>query len=281
MVDVVGLHYEAGELLLDVPVLVAGLGRTEGAEVVVPVADQPVGDEVKGLVPACLTERAIFLDEGSGQAVWVVNVGSSEPALDAEHSFAGTVIRVVLHGHYLVVGADLYLDAAAYAAIGAGGGDALPDICGRLSLILPTKDRQWVRVFCDRLGDRGFGLNGARGAYGEALPAGGADGLDQGLVHKGADAAALSGAQEIYGADELVLLLAGVDAAGTEDAGLHADAEDRVAGVRLLARPGSPAGAVNAVMLSGAGQLPVLSFAANGRGHGRLGWVVRGEHGQG
>ena len=60
VVDVVGLHDEAGKLLLDVPVLVGGLGRAEGAEVVVPVVDQPVGDQVQGLVPGGLAELTVL-----------------------------------------------------------------------------------------------------------------------------------------------------------------------------------------------------------------------------
>ena len=207
----------------------------------------------------------------------MVDKGGAEPPLDAQHAFAGAVVRVVLHCHDFIIAADLHIDAAAHAAVGAGGGDALLNLHFRLFYCDYRGDGR-LTFESDGLGDGGLGLDGAGGADGQALAAGGADGLGQGLVHEGADAAAAARPQEIYSPDELVLFLAGVDAAGAEDAGLHADAEYRVAGVRCFTGPGLPAGAVNAVVTGGPGQLPVLALATDEGSNGRLGRTIGREH---
>ena len=51
VVDVVALHQESGELLLDVSVLVRGLCRAESGEGVAAVLQQPIDDVVERFVP--------------------------------------------------------------------------------------------------------------------------------------------------------------------------------------------------------------------------------------
>ena len=53
----------------------------------------------------------------------MVDEAGAEPTLDAQHADAGEVLRVVEHFDNLVIAADLELDTAAHAAVGAGGGD--------------------------------------------------------------------------------------------------------------------------------------------------------------
>ena len=62
VVDVVALHQQTGELLLDVAVLVGCFGRAEGAKRATPVMGQPLGDQVQSLVPGRWPEFPAFFD---------------------------------------------------------------------------------------------------------------------------------------------------------------------------------------------------------------------------
>ena len=192
VVDVVGAHEGAGELLDQVVVLVRGLGAGEGAEVAA-VLDELVGNEVQGLVPGGGLETAVATDEGGGEAVGVVDEGDPEAPLDAEQAEGGAVGGVVVDVSDAagVVGAEQ--DAAAHAAVGADRGDG----AGRGGGLL--------------------GADGAGGADGDALSAGGADRLAQGLVGERRDARRRADAGDTDRADVLQVL-AGGRAAPAKDA---------------------------------------------------------------
>ena len=257
VVNVVAAHYEAGELLLNVTVFVGGLGGTEGGEGIAAILDESGGDQIQSLVPGGLAEGTgvafAVADQGRLDAVGMLGEGISETALDAEHPDAGEVVRVVVGGDDAVGGVvDFQLDTASDAAIRTSGTDGVGGVCN---------------------GRRFLDADGAGGANAEALAAGGADALGEGFVGGGGDAGRFAGSQHVDGADELVAGLAGVDAAGTEDAGVHREVEDRVRRIGGLTGPRVPAAGRNAVEFGCGGQLTIpadLHFPDGERLSGRV-----------
>ena len=240
VVDVVGLHEQAGELLLDVAVLVGCLGRAEGGEGA-PVLDELLRHQVKRLVPGRLAERAVFLDERRRQPVGGVDEGRAEAALDAEHPDARQVLGIVEDFENVALRARLERDAASDAAVGAGRRRAIR--YGKLRPLL---------------------LDGPGGADGEARTARGADRFTQRLVHEGADAGLPPRAEHVDGANELQAGAAALGAASAHDAVVHRDREERAARVDGLPGPWLVARGVDVVAAAGGGQrLVVLSRWAN------------------
>ena len=133
--------------------------------------------------------------------------------------------------------ADLQLDAAAHAAVGARGLDL-------------ARGRYGIRWRLD--------ADGSGGTDAEALPAGGADAFGQRFVARGGNTSRPARSQHVDGADELVTGLAGVDAAGAQDARIHGEIEHRVGFVGWLARPGVPSRFGNAVQTGGFRQQAVI-----------------------
>ena len=250
MVDVVAAHHQPGELLLHVAILVGGLGRTQRPKGVAAIFGQTGRHQVQRLVPRRLAEGAgvslAFADQRRFDPVVVLDEGVPEPAFDAQHPHAGLVIWIVMGGddgfRNSVFASIIHLkpDPAAHAAIGAGGADG----------VCRNGGSRWL-----------FHADGSGGADAKALSAGGADAFCQWLVPRGGDPRGVCGAQDFDGADELVAGLAGIDAAGTQDAGVHRQVENRIGGVSSLAGARLPAHLGYAVQRGGIGQQ-----AISGRG---------------
>ena len=234
-------HHQAGELLLHVPVLVGGLGRAESCKTVAAIFHQPARYQVQRLVPGRLSERPgetlAVADQRRFDAVGVLGKRIPEAALDAQHPHAGQVVGIVVGCHDAVGGVvNFQLDAAANAAVRAGGADGV----GRCAD-----------------GRRLLDADGPGGAHAQALAAGGADAFGQRFVAGGGNAGRFPSPQHIDGPDELVRRLAGIDATGAQDTGVHRQVEHRVGriGSRPLARLPPPLN--NPMQLRRRRQLPI------------------------
>ena len=231
VIDIVGLHDQPGELLLDVAVLVRGLRGAQGSEGAA-MLRQLFRHQVQRLIPTRLAKASVLLDQWRPQAVRVLHEVRTEAPLHAEHADAGTIVRVVLYLNDIALVGDLKPYAAPDAAVWAGGG----------------------HVFRD--GGKGLlGSNGSCGTDGETGAAGRADGLGQGLVLKRADAARQASAQQVDGADELVAVLTALGAPPAQDAGIHGDGEEGTALVRRFPFPGRVGAVIDAVSAASGGEL--------------------------
>ena len=235
VVYVIALHHQARELLLYVAVFVCGFRRTQRSESVAAVLGEVFGHILQRLFPAGFGKYSLLADKRHRQPVFVVHKRIAKPPFDAQHPKAGLIFGVVKHPDDAVVVVHLRLDSAAHAA---------------------------VRASCaDRLGDaqrRAFDFNRARGTDRKALPAGGTDRLDEVSVRECSDPALRPCSQHIDCADELMPVLARLHAALAEDAALHSDVEDRIAGVHRFALPARPARRSDAVLIGGDGELAVV-----------------------
>ena len=217
MVDAVRAHHGAAELLDEVAVLVGRLGGGERPEMPA-VAREPGRGGVEGLVPGDRLPAAVPPDHRADDAVLRVEEARPEPALHAEHALARAVRRHVVghHGEPPVVPHRVD-DAAAHAAVGAGGLDAPLD-----------PGRRLLRA------------KGAGGAGGDALAAGRADRRRHEAVAEDADPLGVPPAHEADRPDPLDVV-ARRRAAPAEDAGLAVEDEERlrvVDGVPVEGRPG-------------------------------------------
>ena len=154
MVDVVGVHHHAAELLDDVAVLVGGLRAGERAEAPA-VAREPLGGRVERLVPRDRVPlRPSRLTIGADDAVARVDEAGAEAALDAEHALGSTRWRGRRRPSRPAGWSSRTssVDAAADAAVRAGGLD-------------PPHDRRRRLLGPERAGRaRGHAL-AARGAH--------------------------------------------------------------------------------------------------------------------
>ena len=140
MVDVVGVEAGADQLLEQVGLLVAALGRAEAGQGVAAVAvahrGQPAGGHLERLVPAGLAEmgpgvawvdarldglgRVRPADQRLGQALRAVRVVEAEAALDAQPVLVRRAVAAGDVGDLLVL--DMVGDLAAHAAERADAG---------------------------------------------------------------------------------------------------------------------------------------------------------------
>src|SRR5882724_1702212 len=256
VVDVVGAHDHAAELLHEVAVFVGGLGAGEGAEATA-VRGETVGGGVECLVPGRLVPAAIALDHGLRDPVVRMDEAGGEAALHAEHAEARAIRgRVVGHQRqpptFLTegetpLGLPTFLtegetplglplahpqhDAAAHAAVGAGGRDGAGDLARRV-----------------------LGPQRARRARGDALAARRAHRRGHGPVAEDADLGGVAPPEERDGAD-LLNVVAGDGAAPAEDAGVAVEDEERLARVLVVDVQRRPRGLEPAVARGGVAEL--------------------------
>ena len=141
VVDIVGAETGAHQLLEEIGLLVAALGRTEAGQglAAVTVADgfQSGGGESQGLVPARLAEmapgigridvgqrvlgRIVAANQGLGQAVRVADVIEPEAALDAESALVAGTLTAVDGNDFIVL--DVIGDLTAHPAVGTDAVD--------------------------------------------------------------------------------------------------------------------------------------------------------------
>ena len=96
VVNVIGAHQQADELLLHIAVFVGGLGRGERAERAA-VLGKFLCHQIQRLIPGRLGEDAVLADQWRGQAIIVLDEGEAKASLHAQHPLAGLVSRVVEH----------------------------------------------------------------------------------------------------------------------------------------------------------------------------------------
>ena len=232
VVDVVGGHDHAAELLHEVAVFVGGLGAGERAEAAA-VLREAVGGGVERLVPARLVPAAVALDHRSGDPVARVDETGGEASLHAEHAEArGVPGRIVGHQREAAVVAHLQLDPAAHAAVGAGGRDRPGDLARRF-----------------------LGPQRARRARGHALAARRAHRRGHRPVAEDADLGGVAAAQERDGPD-LLDVVARDGAAAAEDAGVAVEDEERLARVLVVGVQRRPRRLEPAVAGGGVAELP-------------------------
>ena len=169
VVDVVGAHHGAHELLEDVVLFVGAAGRRETGDsvgpVLVPDGPEALGDNAQRLVPAGRHQLAAPAHQWSGEPVGVVDELEAVAALHAEVALAGPLADRRDHAHHLAL-VDQQLDVAAAAAVradGVDGGD------------VPTAS----------LAAAALVLQGAGGAGGHAIAAHLAVRLDHGATEGG------------------------------------------------------------------------------------------------
>ena len=119
VVDVVGAHHGAGELLDEVVLLVGALGGGDGGEGVSACGREPLGHQVERFVPGRLLQRAVPPDERRLQPVRGVDERESKPALHAQTALVGRILALPARRHEPVAG-HAQVNAAPAAAVGAG-----------------------------------------------------------------------------------------------------------------------------------------------------------------
>ena len=235
VVDMVAAHDEPRELLLNEPVFVRRLRRSERPEGVLPMLRQPLRDVIERLVPARRLQLAVAPNHRRRNPVGMVHESQPEPPLDAEHPQRRPVVRVVQDFDNPLVGVNLRLDPAAHAAIRACRLDR-PDGVGR----------------------RGFDADSPRRAGRQTRAAGRADRIHKRHVHKRPDARLVASAENVNRADKLVSVLAGLRAAPAHDAGIHRNIEHGVGRIRRLPLAPLPLRRIDAVMPRRDGQLAIV-----------------------
>ena len=208
MVNVIGTHQQADELLLHVAIFVGGLGRGERSERAA-VRGKFLRHQIQRLIPGRLGEHAILADQRRGQAILVLDEGEAKTSLHTQHPLAGLVGGVVEYVDEAVIFVYLHRDATSDATVGT---HAL-DLAGHLGA-------RRLGVECPGRTDR------------HALTTRRADRVNQLLIHKGGNVGLLGRASDGDGADVLNIL-AGRGAAPAHDAGFVVELEDGVAVVHF------------------------------------------------
>ena len=85
VVDVVALHYQSGEFLLDIAILVGCFGRGQSAESVAAIFDQVASDILHRLFPTHRHQFSVFANQRGLDPVFMVHERETEPAFDAQH----------------------------------------------------------------------------------------------------------------------------------------------------------------------------------------------------
>src|SRR5450830_832285 len=129
-VDVVVAEGRTDQLLHQVGLFVGAARRGDAANRITPVfgldAAELAGRVADGLVPADLLPGVVdaLADHGRGDAVLVGGIAPGKAALDAGVALVGLAVLPGHHAHHFVA-LHLGLEAAAHAAVGAGGDGAV------------------------------------------------------------------------------------------------------------------------------------------------------------
>ena len=125
VVDVVGAHDCAGELLQQVVLLVGASVGSHGGELVALVLAEPLGYQGDCLFPGGLLQDTVASYQGSLQASAAVDEFEAELPLEAGLAVVGLRLQVRDGADHLAALVNLQLQLASHRAVRAGGGHAL------------------------------------------------------------------------------------------------------------------------------------------------------------
>ena len=138
LVDVIGLHGGAGELLGQVVLFIGAVGRGQKGEGLSGIFGQSRGNNFQSFIPGCLHQLAVAAHQGGVQPAGVVHELEAELALEAGLALIGRRVDLRDGADQRPVAVILDVHLAAHRAEGADG--AL-DLTGLVPLVVTFDQR--------------------------------------------------------------------------------------------------------------------------------------------